>query len=158
MGTDAKKQRVAIWAITPNGATLGQKIHKALDRADLFVSRSLAVPANDYKRVSRFDKLAQELSRVFEQYRGHVFIMSTGIVVRLVAPLIQHKTIDPAIVVVDDRGRHAVSLLSGHLGGANALTRELAELIDAAPVITTVFSTTPRTSDGSVTPAALTWP
>jgi cobalt-precorrin 5A hydrolase len=137
MGTDEKEQRVAIWAITPNGAELGQKICKDLEFADLFLSRSLEVPANHHNRLSCFDKLAQELSQVFEQYRGHVFIMSTGIVVRMVAPLIQHKTIDPAIVVVDDRGRHAVSLLSGHLGGANALTREIAELIDAAPVITT---------------------
>jgi cobalt-precorrin 5A hydrolase len=95
------------------------------------------VPAGGHNRVSCFDQLAQELSRVFAQYRGHVFIMSTGIVVRLVAPLIRHKTVDPAIVVVDDRGRHAISLLSGHLGGANALTREIAKRIDAAPVITT---------------------
>ena len=134
---EEKKQRIAIWAITLNGAELGHRISKDLDRTNLFVSRSLAVPVNDYNRVSRFDNLAQALSRVFEQYRAHVFIMATGIVVRVVAPLIQHKTVDPAVVVIDDHGRHAVSLLSGHLGGANALTRELAKLIDAVPVITT---------------------
>jgi len=137
MGTDEKKGRIAIWAITPNGAKLGQTIRKDLDRADLYLSRSLNVANDGQDRVARFKRLALVLSRVFDQYQGHIFIMSTGIVVRMVAPLIQHKTIDPAIVVVDDRGRHAVSLLSGHLGGANDLTREIAELIDAAPVITT---------------------
>jgi cobalt-precorrin 5A hydrolase len=63
--------------------------------------------------------------------------MSTGIVVRIIAPLIRSKLEDPAVVVVDDRGNHAISLLSGHLGGANALAAEVAELIRAKPVITT---------------------
>jgi cobalt-precorrin 5A hydrolase len=57
--------------------------------------------------------------------------------VRVIAPLIQNKTEDPAIVVIDDQGQHAISLLSGHLGGANALTLQVAEIIGASPVITT---------------------
>jgi cobalt-precorrin 5A hydrolase len=63
--------------------------------------------------------------------------MSTGIVIRVIAPLIRHKTEDPAVVVVDDRGIHAISLLSGHLGGANELTQKIAGIIGANPVITT---------------------
>jgi cobalt-precorrin 5A hydrolase len=63
--------------------------------------------------------------------------MSTGIVVRVIAPLIQNKTEDPAVVAIDDQGQHAISLLSGHLGGANALTLQVAEIIGARPVITT---------------------
>jgi cobalt-precorrin 5A hydrolase len=63
--------------------------------------------------------------------------MSTGIVVRLIAALIKHKTEDPAVVVVDDGGNHAISLLSGHLGGANELARQIAATIGARPVITT---------------------
>ena len=53
--------------------------------------------------------------------------MSTGIVVRVIAPLVNTKLEDPAVVVVDDRANHAISLLSGHLGGANALTRSIAK-------------------------------
>jgi len=63
--------------------------------------------------------------------------MSTGIVVRLIAPLIRHKTEDPAVLVIDERGLHVISLLSGHMGGANALALEVSDLIDSDPVITT---------------------
>jgi cobalt-precorrin 5A hydrolase len=77
------------------------------------------------------------LKKKIRQYTGHIFIMSTGIVVRVIAPLIRHKTEDPAVVVVDDRGMHAISLLSGHLGGANELAQKIAGIIGAKPVITT---------------------
>jgi len=51
--------------------------------------------------------------------------------------LIKHKTEDPAVVVIDDSGQHVISLLSGHLGGANQLTRQIADIIGGQPVITT---------------------
>jgi cobalt-precorrin 5A hydrolase len=63
--------------------------------------------------------------------------MATGIVVRTLADLLRHKSVDPAVVVMDETGRHAISLLSGHLGGANDLTRRIAALTGADPVITT---------------------
>lgn len=66
-----------------------------------------------------------------------VFIMATGIVVRTIAPLLKDKRTDPAVVVLDELGRHVVSLLSGHIGGANRLATELAAHLLAAPVITT---------------------
>ncbi|MDP0811640.1 cobalamin biosynthesis protein CbiG, partial [Klebsiella pneumoniae] len=56
--------------------------------------------------------------------------------VRLLAPLVNDKLSDPAVVVIDERARHVISLLSGHAGGANALTRYLAGMLDADPVIT----------------------
>jgi len=68
---------------------------------------------------------------------GHIFIMSTGIVIRIIAPLIRHKTKDPAVVVVDEKGLHAISLLYGHIGGANELTLKIAGITGADPVITT---------------------
>lgn len=79
----------------------------------------------------------QHLKTIFSDYEGVVFFSSTGIAVRLSAPYINDKTVDPAIVVVDDMGKHAISLLSGHLGGANKLTLEIAELLGCRPVITT---------------------
>lgn len=68
---------------------------------------------------------------------GIIFICSTGIAVRMISDFLVSKGVDPAVVVIDDTGKYVVSLLSGHLGGANALTTEIAELIGAHPVITT---------------------
>ncbi len=56
---------------------------------------------------------------------------------RVLAPLVNDKLSDPAVVVIDERARHVISLLSGHAGGANALTRYLAGMLDADPVFTT---------------------
>ncbi|MDR1532759.1 MAG: cobalamin biosynthesis protein [Clostridiales bacterium] len=66
-----------------------------------------------------------------------IFISSCGIAVRAIAPYLKSKTTDPAVVVIDEHGKHAVSLLSGHMGGANALTAKLAAHIGAEAVITT---------------------
>ncbi|MCW3807181.1 cobalt-precorrin 5A hydrolase [Plebeiibacterium marinum] len=74
---------------------------------------------------------------LFQEYEALIFIMATGIVVRSIAPWIKDKTSDPAVVVIDDKGQHVISLLSGHIGGANNLTEEVAMLINAQPVITT---------------------
>ena len=66
-----------------------------------------------------------------------IFVGAVGIAVRLIAPQIQSKTTDPAIVAVDEGGRWAISLLSGHLGGANDLARKVAAGIGAEPIVTT---------------------
>ncbi|MDE6004987.1 MAG: cobalt-precorrin 5A hydrolase, partial [Oscillospiraceae bacterium] len=63
--------------------------------------------------------------------------MATGIVVRVIADLIKSKDTDPAVIVLDQQGKFVISLLSGHLGGANALTSTIAEVLGAIPVITT---------------------
>ena len=63
--------------------------------------------------------------------------MALGIVVRMIAPYIEHKSKDPAVVVMDEVGHHVISLLSGHLGGANEWTQSISLAIDADPVITT---------------------
>lgn len=68
---------------------------------------------------------------------GIIFIGACGIAVRAIAPYIRHKAKDPAVVVVDEGGEYAISLLSGHLGGANELTGKIASCIGAVPVITT---------------------
>lgn len=66
-----------------------------------------------------------------------VFIMATGIVLRTIAALIKDKKTDPAVVVLDEKGEYAISLLGGHLGGANETAREIAAYLKARPVITT---------------------
>lgn len=81
--------------------------------------------------------LDQWVREFYPQSQALVFIGACGIAVRAIAPYIKSKTVDPAVVVVDERGKYAISLLSGHIGGANDLAREIAELIGADPVITT---------------------
>lgn len=73
----------------------------------------------------------------FAQQEALVFVGACGIAVRAIAPYVKSKTTDPAVVVVDEKGQYAISLLSGHLGGANELTVEVADLLGSQPVITT---------------------
>lgn len=68
---------------------------------------------------------------------GLIYIGAVGIAVRAVAPFLKDKMTDPAVVAVDEQGTYAVSLLSGHVGGANALARRAAEILGGEPVITT---------------------
>lgn len=66
-----------------------------------------------------------------------ILIISLGAVVRMIAPILVDKKKDPGVLVVDDKGQYVVSVLSGHIGGANALTNEFAQAIDATPIVTT---------------------
>ena len=90
--------------------------------------------------VTRIDKenpLPVWTAQQFSEKEGLVFVGAVGIAVRAVAPHLRHKTTDPAVVAVDEGGRFAIPLVSGHLGGANALARAIAACLGAIPVITT---------------------
>lgn len=130
--------KTAVWAITIGGLEIGQTLLKSLPSASiLFISDTISRSTTNFDNTVVFDKLSAEFSKQFKNYDAHICIFSTGIAVRIAAPLIQSKISDPAVVVVDDQGFHAVSLLSGHLGGANELTVKVAQIIGASPVITT---------------------
>ena len=75
---------------------------------------------------------------------GFVLFLATGAAVRIVAPLLADKNRDPAVVCVDEGGRYAVALVGGHAGGANALARQVGELLDAEPVLTTATDSAGR--------------
>jgi len=132
--SDKSAGPIAVWAVTPRGADLARRIVASFPEAEICLPSTLAIRGETARC---FQRLSEKLSVVFHHYRGHVFVMATGIVVRAIAPLIRQKTVDPAVVVADESGRYAVSLLSGHIGGANMLTRRIADAIGAEPVITT---------------------
>nr|NJM02255.1 hypothetical protein [Desulfobacula sp.] len=136
-GTD----EFAVWSITPKGRDLGLRIKHAVQGAALFISKTVSQGADPESKVFEFDTLGLEIKKQFNRYPGHVFIFSTGIAVRVIAPLLKSKLVDSAVVVVDDNGTHVVSLISGHIGGANALTHQIAGILHARPVITTATDT-----------------
>lgn len=78
-----------------------------------------------------------EVRESFHAYDAFVFVSALGICVRTIAPVIGDKYTDPAVVCVDSIGKNVIAVLSGHKGGANLLTKEVAALLGANPVITT---------------------
>ena len=132
--------RLACMALTEQGLQLAQTIRQCLDRyVDIYVSEKLAPDEESKKKlqVYTFRKLSEAVENNFTAYEGLIFVMATGIVVRTLAPLLKDKLTDPAVVVFDEQGKHGISLLAGHVGGANELTRQLCQAIGAGPVITT---------------------
>lgn len=81
------------------------------------------------------------IRELWPRYEGFILIMAAGIAVRIIAPLLRDKKTDPGIVVMDEAGQYAISLLAGHLGGANELARAAAEAADGQAVITTSSDT-----------------
>lgn len=123
----------AIITLCNQGARVAQRLVEKLGDCHVYVhdivQHSIAA--------ERFAAVVKLTERIFSQYKKLVYIAPCGVVVRAIAPLIQHKLTDPAVVVVDVGGRYAVSLLSGHEGGANALALAVANAIGAEPVIST---------------------
>lgn len=128
--------KVAIIAITRNGAQLGMRLKDGLAGAELHVlQRFMGQAGKD--AIPFTGELKALVARIWPEVDGFIFIMAAGIVVRLIAPLLEGKDKDPAVVVMDDAGKFAISLLSGHLGGANELACRSAFITGAREVITT---------------------
>jgi cobalt-precorrin 5A hydrolase len=87
------------------------------------------------------DKIFKLFNENWQKYDAFICIMATGIVVRAIAPLLISKQSDPCVVVVDELGQYAISLLSGHLGGGNALATRVASELQGQAVITTASDT-----------------
>ncbi len=128
---------IIVVAITRQGVETALKIKKALDLANL---KSTAYAPKKYcqPRVVPNDKsVADFLKTAFSKTGAIVAVMALGITIRALAPLIENKLKDPAVIGVDAAGKFVISLLSGHFGGANELTQIIAKGIDATPVVTT---------------------
>lgn len=133
--------RTAIVAISRNGAALGRKLAKGLaNDPALYLDRRFLDEKDD---AIAFDLPARPLvQRVFQESEQLVLFMPVGAAVRLLAPCLDHKHRDPAVVCVDDAGRFAVSLISGHIGGGDQLAQEVASILGAAPVVTSASHVT----------------
>ena len=116
-------QKIAIIPIGEAGATIARNLEAVL------------TVDNSSDAVATLPRTA--VARHWHDYDAFVFIGAMGICVRTIAPCVDDKHTDPAVVCVDTTGRHVISVLSGHIGGANDLTRQLADILGTEPVITT---------------------
>nr|WP_320132669.1 cobalamin biosynthesis protein [uncultured Holophaga sp.] len=130
---------LALITLSREGLKLCRLLVERLGPADLYVHRDVpcegAIP---------FERVVVLSSELFPRYRRLVYVMPSGVVVRAIASSVQHKLKDPAVVVTDVMGRWAVSLLSGHEGGANDLALAVSHALGAEPVITTTSETVKR--------------
>jgi cobalt-precorrin 5A hydrolase len=136
------ENKIAIIAITNNGKKLAINIKKYMSNSDIYVTEK--IHENGLNSVSI--KLNDFVGNIFNKYDYILFIMATGIVVRSIAPYIIDKTIDPGIIVIDEKGTNVISLLSGHIGGANEMTLAISKFINANPVITTATDVNNKSS------------
>lgn len=126
--------QIAIAGFTTNGCVLAQKIVSELEGARAWaphrISEEVGLPG--------FDSVGAWAGEAFAHgFDGIVFVGACGIAVRAIAPYVASKMHDPAVVCVDEAGTWAISLLSGHVGGANDLARSVARIVGATPVVTT---------------------
>ena len=156
MNIDSK---IAILCITSNGRSLACKIKRSLNDGDIYfinnkrdenslddnevISKSLYEDVEIYTVKKRLKFFVED---IFDKYEYILFIMATGIVVRTIAPLVTSKFSDPAILVTDEKGSNIISLLSGHMGGANEMTLHISDLINSNPVITTATDINKKSS------------
>ena len=125
-----ERPRLAVLAVSRGGCVLGDRLAESLG-GDFFACKG---------------RLAEVMARVWRDYPEIVCIMAAGIVVRTVAPLLRDKLQDPAVVVCDEKGNFAISLLSGHIGGANALAYRVAAQTGGQAVLTTASDVLGRTA------------
>lgn len=125
-------QPLAAFATTPNAVHTLRPLCQQTGAA-LWVPASLAhLPHTQPYRGA----LKDHIQTLWTDHQGLIFCLATGAVVRLIAPLLAHKSQDPAIVVLDEPGQFVISLCSGHLGRADQLTQLLAQQIGATPILT----------------------
>ena len=120
--------KIAICHISEQGRQIAGKLRHSLEDCEIFDLRGKGL-------VSRWT------SENFHRFDGLIYIMSLGIVYRVIAPHITDKYNDPAVVVIDDAARFSIAALSGHEGGANRLSARAAAITGAVPVVTTASET-----------------
>jgi len=131
--------RIAIVAITRHGCAILKRLAPSLPDADLVVTRKFADELLDVKNsvVVIDGRVPPAMGGLFENYDQLLFIFSIGAAVRLIAPHLKSKEVDPGVTVIDDAAQYVIPILSGHIGGANAFADEMAQILRATAVYTT---------------------
>ncbi|NPV27514.1 MAG: cobalt-precorrin 5A hydrolase [Firmicutes bacterium] len=137
--------KIAIVTLTRRGTSVGCRLRERLavlgDEVDVYVPMKIVqryASVTGDRQVNLYSSnLTQLLGEIYHQYQALICVMATGLVVRVIAPLLQHKTTDPPVIVVDEGARFAISLVAGHWGGGNRLTERVAAELGAVPVVTT---------------------
>jgi len=133
----SRTDRPAIVTLTRRGTETGLRLHRLLADSRLYAPARF-LPADQSADTTGYTvSVRQVLHDAFRRHSAMICIMASGIVVRELAPLLRSKHTDPAVVVLDEQGRNAISLLSGHKGGANFLAQRIAHLLGGRAVLTT---------------------
>ena len=127
--------KVSVLAITKNGVKMGLSLKKSFPNWQIFAPSKFSDGNNMIKWYD--ESTSVKIVNLFKSNNALICLFSLGAVIRLIAPHIKDKKTDPAVIVIDDKAQFVISVLSGHLGGANELSNEIAEKIGATPVITT---------------------
>ena len=128
-------EKTSVLAITKNGIKIGENLKKLFPDWNVFAPSKLTVKAVGITWYS--EPTTEKLVELFKNNNALICIFSLGAVIRLIAPYLKDKKTDPAVIVIDDKTNFVISVLSGHIGGANELTEEIAEKLGALSVITT---------------------
>jgi cobalt-precorrin 5A hydrolase len=127
--------KVAIICITKNGINIAKRIKEKIPSASIY-SQSKHKDSSD--GIIWFEKNTKNMvEEIFKEYDSIICIFSLGAVIRLISNLLVDKKSDPAVIVIDDKANFVISALSGHLGGANALSKSIADILNSTAVITT---------------------
>lgn len=122
--------KTAIILISEAGLSIAQSLLNELPDSEIFTLRH-------EEGCTHIESAGKFTAENFNRYDAFVFIGAMGICVRTIAPCVKNKYTDPAVVCVDSTGKFAISVLSGHIGGANELTHQVANILGAEPVVTT---------------------
>ena len=128
-------EKIAVLAITKNGVSIGLRLKEFFPNWVIFAPSKFSNGNNEIVWYS--DTTSEKIVALFKNNNALICLFSLGAVIRLIAPHLKDKKTDPAVIVIDDKTSFVISVLSGHLGGANELTQVIAQKLDAIPVITT---------------------